>query len=82
MANVTTAPRIRCDNCGKVEEYDQRGACSSIQWTKPTKWGSVQVSPTQRGNYPNHIAMTDLCENCLIFVHDAVGDALKKGREE
>lgn len=82
MADVTEIPKIRCDNCGTVEEKTKDGNGMSVNWRKPKGWGSVHVSGTARGMYPNDIKMTDLCEACHKIVFDAVGDALKKARKE
>jgi hypothetical protein len=78
MADVKIIPRISCDNCGIVVEKRITGG----SYAKPEDWGSVSVSATQRGTYPNDIRMNDLCINCLEKVHTAVTHALKSARQE
>lgn len=79
MADVQIIPRIRCDNCGFVADKDKaRGG----EFMRPLKWGGVNVSPTEPGNYPNPISMKDLCPKCLQAVHKSVVAALRAAREE
>lgn len=75
MADVNPTPRIRCDNCGAMA--DKVSKTMPPAWERPSGWGSVRVDPTVSGMYPNRIAMTDLCPDCLKAVHGAVGAALE-----
>ncbi|MCP5018407.1 MAG: hypothetical protein GY938_24485 [Ketobacter sp.] len=73
MADVAPeTPRIRCDNCGFIQEKEKRNNA----YSKPDQWGYVIVSATNNGS-PNDIKMADLCPSCNSLVHEAVTAALK-----
>lgn len=79
MADIVTAPKVRCDNCGQTVEK-MKGGLGHDEWERPREWGSLSVSATVRSHYPNDIKMSDLCGECLKAVHYAVGEALKTAR--
>lgn len=80
-ADVSVTPRIRCDNCGFTTDKEPIGPGREREFRKPPKWGSAKLDTGFACNYPEHIAMTDLCPKCADAAYKAVGDALKACRD-
>lgn len=80
MATVTPAPRIRCDNCGRMEDKSD-GGTAPPGWCAPKGWGSCRIEIVA-GTYPPRIGMSDLCPICVKAAYDAAGKALEKTRSE
>lgn len=80
MAEVTITPRIRCDNCGFVQDKEGAGK----EYRKPRRWGSAVIfsGRGQDGYPPEELRFIDLCPDCAKLAHDAVALALRTRRGE
>lgn len=80
MADVKIAPKIRCDNCGFVQEKE----FYSSAYQKPRQWGSAALSSgrLQDGYPPEELRFIDLCPTCAKLAHDTVAKALAVRRGE
>lgn len=73
MATINPTPITSCDVCGKQVKMEPTGIPeASRAWKRPLRWGSVKISPTRHDQYPNNIAMLDVCPECLENIHNAV----------
>lgn len=79
MADVDTIPKIRCDNCGKIEEKAVAGSHSSRSFSKPRKWGSARMEGSRSADSyggKSRLDFTDLCPKCADAALDAASQAL------
>lgn len=84
MADVDITPKIRCDNCGQVEEKAASGSGRSRSFSKPRIWGSVRMEggrSTDSYGGKSRLDFTDLCPRCANAALDAAAEALRITRE-
>lgn len=80
MADVDITPKIRCDNCGKVEEKTVSGSRTSRSFTKPRAWGSARMEGGRSSDSYGgkaRLDFTDLCPQCANAALDAASKTLK-----
>lgn len=83
MADVKTAPRIRCDNCGDVR--DKVAGSLDGNYVKPGTWGELRmVTGRKTDDYGGveKLVFPDLCEKCARAAGEAVHAVLLKLRGE
>jgi hypothetical protein len=71
MADIQTAPKIKCDNCGLTAEKQSSTVTNGIKgdWRKPDGWGHAHVG----GLFCKpEISFPDLCPTCTIDAVDAL----------
>lgn len=84
MADVDITPKIRCDNCGQIEEKAVTGSHTSRSFSKPRKWGFAKMEgsrSTDSYGGKSRLDFTDLCPRCANAALDAAAAALKSIRE-
>lgn len=85
MADVDITPKIRCDNCGKVEEKTVEGSNKTRSVSKPRKWGSAKMEgsrSTDSYGGKSRLDFPDLCPACADAALDAAAAVLKACRGE
>jgi hypothetical protein len=85
MADVDIIPKIRCDNCGHIEEKHQSGTGPSPKFSKPQKWGYAKMEggrSTDSYGGKARLDFGDLCPGCANAALDAAAEALRSQRGE
>ncbi|MRX31870.1 hypothetical protein [Aminobacter sp. MDW-2] len=79
MADVDITPKIRCDNCGKIEEKTVSGSHTSRSFSKPKAWGSARMEGARSADSyggKSRLDFTDLCPRCADAALDAASEVL------
>lgn len=81
MADVNVIPKIRCDNCGTIEDKvkDAGGKVA-----KPRSWGSCRLEGSKCSDSyggKSRLDYPDLCPICAEVALEAAHVALKRRRE-
>lgn len=88
MADVNIIPKIRCDNCGHIEEktpVTDIGTGRVKEYRKPRLWGEAEIGggrSTDSYGRKERIAFADLCPQCAEAALQAAAQALKDRRGE
>lgn len=85
MADVDITPKIRCDNCGLIEERAVSGSHTSRIFSKPRKWGSAKMEGGRSSDSyggKSRLDFSDLCPTCANDALDAAAAVLKARRDE
>lgn len=87
MADVELVPKIRCDNCGKIEDKAKDGIGRHISYGRPRTWGHMKaeggrVIPDTYGTGKERLDFSDLCPECAEAAFEAAHAALKPLRGE
>lgn len=86
MADVITPPRIRCDNCGFVQEKQPVQSLHGkiCEWHKPRQWGRLELTGGLSDAYgiEARTIYPDLCKDCAKAAQEAVATALSARRGE
>ena len=83
MADVDITPKIRCDNCGLIQEKVVSGSHTSRSFSKPRTWGSVKMEGGRSADsYGGKVRLdfTDLCPQCANAALEASSEALEARR--
>lgn len=83
MADVPVIPKVRCDNCGHVE--DKAKGQFDKTYSRPRSWGSMRAEGrrnTDSYGGKDRLDFADLCPKCAGEALDAAAAALKKTRAE
>ena len=83
MADVNIIPKVRCDNCGHIEEK-HKGQYDKA-YSRPRTWGSCRMEgshATDSYGSKSRLDFTDLCPKCAQAALDAAADVLKARRGE
>lgn len=85
MADVTVAPRIRCDNCGTIEDKVVRTSGEGMGYARPKDWGTMQaIAGSHQGAYGGNARLDfhDLCCLCADAAYRSAAAALERRRSE
>ena len=85
MSDVDITPKIRCDNCGFIEEKAISGAGNLRTFSKPRKWGFAKMEgsrSTDSYGGKSRLDFSDLCPTCANDALDAAAAVLKARRDE
>lgn len=78
MSEITRAPLVACDCCG----VQAAKRINRMKWQAPDRWGQLSIPPKHWGTYPDHIAFTDVCPECIAEIHDAVSAAIERRKKK
>ena len=85
MADVNIIPRIRCDNCGHIEDKAVTGPQNARTIARPKAWGHCRIEGGRDADsYGGKVRLDfpDLCQACANAALDAAAAALKARRGE
>lgn len=85
MADVDITPKIRCDNCGRIEDKTVSGPNQARIVAKPRNWGSCRIEGGRQSDAyggKDRLDFTDLCQGCADAALDAAATALRACRSE